>query len=292
MLSGCSSVFNETDKLKVVTSIFPIGDILQNLGGEEVEVKVLIDPGVSPHNYDPKPSDVASIADADVVFMVGGEFDGWINQLVADAGVSSERVVQLKDFVNLRPYGGKTMLNENGETVDVSVTDENFDPHFWLSPKRVGEIVDPVTDKYKELDPDNAALYDWENDDFKTEIDALNSYIEGEVTKLTTRELITFHDSFGYLADDYGLAVIGTVEELAGIEPTPERMTKLNDLIKDRNLKVIFIEPQLSSDVVSALADDLRVQIGELDPIGGVGGRVTYQSLIRHNIIEIGTYMK
>jgi zinc transport system substrate-binding protein len=76
--TGCANSFTSTDKLKIVTSIFPIGDILENLGGDEVEVKVLVSPGASPHNYDPKPSDIAAITEADVVFVVGGEFDNWM----------------------------------------------------------------------------------------------------------------------------------------------------------------------------------------------------------------------
>jgi len=306
VMTGCADSFTGGGKIKVVTSIFPIGNIIENLGGDEVEVKVLVDPGLSPHTYDPQPSDVTAVADADLVFVVGGDFDNWIQELVKDAGVSEERVVELKDFVTLRPFGeghhhGEDESgeeNKDGEVEDEDhehageITDENFDPHFWLSPTRVMEMIDDITAKFKEMDPDNAALYDWENDDFMTEIDSLNEFIDTEVEKFATRKLITFHPSFGYFADDYGLEVVGTIEELAGVEPTPEKLQVLSDAIKKNNLNVIFIEPQLSSDVVEALTTDLRVQIGELDPLGGIDGRVTYQSLIRHNVIEMRTYMK
>lgn len=289
-MTGCADSFTGGDKIKVVTSIFPIGNIIENLGGEEVEVKVLVDPGISPHNYDPKPSDVAAVADADVIFVVGGDFDGWIQNLVMDAGVNEERVVELKDFITLRPFSE----DEAGEATHEGdeVNDENFDPHFWLSPTRVMEMIDDITAKFKEMDPDNAALYDWENDDFEMEINGLNDFINTEVAQFATKQLITYHNSFQYFADDYGLEVVGTVEQLAGLEPTPEKLQTVSDVIKENDLNVVFIEPQLSSDVVEALTSDLRVQIGELDPLGGVDGRVTYQSLIRHNVIEMRTYMK
>jgi len=292
LLSGCNSNFSSSDKLKVVTSIFPLGDILQNLGGEEVEVKVLIDPGLSPHDYDPKPSDISTISDADVIFMVGGSFDGWMNNIVSDAGVSPDRVIKLKDMVTLLPYGDQTITSEDGTVSEVAVTEENFDPHFWLSPMRVREMVDGINQEYKKMDPDNAALYDWEKDDFLTELDALDQFIKSEVDQFTIKKMVTFHNSFGYFAHDYGLEVIGTIEDIAGVEPTPEKLRAVNDLIKENNLSVVFIEPQLSTKVVEALTNDLPVQIGELDPLGGIEARVTYQSLIRYNVIEMRTYMK
>ena len=257
--------------MKVVATIYPIADIAQNLGGNLVKAESFIEPGMSPHNYEAKPSDVEKLVNADIILVVGAGLDQWIVDLARGAGVDESKIVDLSSGVEL-------ITNEEGG---------QGDPHYWMSPKRVLNIIDPIKNKLVENDPSHQEDYIRFYDDFTEELDNLILDMADKIGTFRSKDIVTFHEAFSYLAVDFGINIVGVIEPTIGLEPTPQELEDIIKKVDEYQVRAVFIEPQLSSDIVEALKDDPNVQIGVLDPLGGIEGRNTYIGLMKYNLLEL-----
>ncbi|MFA4931088.1 MAG: metal ABC transporter substrate-binding protein [Patescibacteria group bacterium] len=275
-LAGCSNpFFNQEDdgRIKVVSSIYPMADIVSNLGGPWVKSDVLVAPGQSPHTYDPQPSDVAKLSQADLVLVVGVGLDDWVVKMAESSGIDKNKIVDLSQYVTLREF------NAGGES--------GQDPHYWVSPRRAMEFVDDITSRMKEIDSGHATDYDSYLEGYNIELTAIDAEIVERVNTFTSKDVVVFHDAFGYFAADYGLNVAGVFEITPGTEPTPQELEGIVKTVKDLGVRAVFKEPQLSSQIVEAVQNDLGLGLGVLDPLGGIEGRLTYISLVKSNLLEL-----
>ncbi len=249
----------------VLTTIYPIYDILVNVAGDKVTVDYLLKPGASPHNYDLSPRQAKTLADADQVVVIGLGLDDW-----ALNSVSEDRLLNLSTAVNLRYYGPNSP-----------------DPHYWLSPENGVLIAHQLAASLAELVPDEADYFYERADEFISNLRQADTLWREKLFSLNNWNLFVYHDAWDYLADHYALKVIASLEPPAGKELSPKYLDSVLAIIRESNTEVLFIEPQQDPDSALAYTQGLVNKTAVLDPLGGVETRQSYLSLLNYNIETI-----
>jgi ABC-type Zn uptake system ZnuABC Zn-binding protein ZnuA len=252
----------------VATTIFPLYDITRQLAGPAIDVRLMLPPGASPHTFDPTPSLVRVLAQAQVVFVIGHGLDDWAARLAQSAGVS--RVVVVDRGVTLRREAGGAI-----------------DPHYWLAPANGKAIAQTVAGELEGLVPAGRAGIRRALTSYLGRLDAVDAEIRGILADLPVRRIATFHDAFGYFAEAFGLEVAAVFEPYPGREPSPRFVAEFQRQVRASGVRTLFAEPQLSLEPLRPLARDLGVTLSVLDPVGGVAGRDTYLALLRFNARQV-----
>ncbi len=260
--AGCGNV-RQSGKLKVAATIFPIYDFVKNIGGEFVEPILIVRPGESPHTFSPTIRDLKRIKGAKAIFVNNFGLDEWVKKIASSAGI-------------------KNIVNVN-ETLSSVVKAHNGNPHLWLNPDYAIEECRIIRDTLCRIDPPHSKAYEKNFENYTEKIKAESEEIKKELSDLKNKNFVAFHPAYEYFAEYFGLNEIAVVEETPGQKPTPKKIMAIENLIKSGKVKVIFKEPQLSSDVVDAIKEDTGVKVSELDPLGGVSGRESYMALIKYD---------
>ncbi len=282
-------------RVQIAATIFPVYDIINQVGRDLVAPQLLLPAGASPHTFDPSPRDIEKLADAEVVLAIGHSIDNWADTLAASADVP---VRTLDTGVAFREFGVSMHADEHADDhhdedeheEEASHDDhahEGEDPHYWLSPIQAMQMANNVVEILSALDPANTRTYQANAREFRQTIEANMIDWRRELALISDPEIITFHDAFGYFAADLGVEVVATVEPFAGQQPTPQYLAELGHTIEDTGVTALFLEPQLASNSIEAFAKDNNLTLGTLDPIGGVDGRDSYVALIEYNVNQI-----
>ncbi len=282
--SGCSGKVapEKNDKLQIVTSIFPIADIIKNVGGNEVDVKQLVQPGQSPHTYEPLPKDMIAVSKADIFAVVGLGLEFWSDKMLGN--VQNDRLIKIVYADHIAP------LKEQEEHISDHEESEHhhgmYDPHIWLSPKNAIIIAEVTRDALVEAKPSKKDYFINRCKTYVNSLNELDRWVMSETQLFSHKEFIAFHPAWGYLAKDYGLKQIAAIEESPGKEITPEKLSSLIKQIKSHNLNAIFSEPQFNPKTVEILASEANIKVLVLDPIGSPesSDRNNYINLIKTNV--------
>ena len=247
--------------LAIVVTVHPLALLLEEIGGERVAVHVLVPPGASPHEFEPRPSDLIRVARADAFLKVGGGLDDWAERLFA----ASETSGAISSLLEL-----------------VSRTD---DPHVWIDPILVRDEIDPaLTALLIRLDPANDAHFNERASRFRNSLDELDREIR-ILLGTDAQHYVAFHNAWVYFAARYALKEIAVVQEMAGEEPTPRELGNLVREARRVRLKSILVEPQLDPRLATTLANEFGGTTVLVDPLGDPGDpeRSTYAGLLRFN---------
>ncbi len=274
LISGCvNNAEKESDeKLNVIVSILPQKAFVKAVGGNHVTVNELIPPGGSPATYEPKPSDLALVENADIYFRVGhipfekSHADKFA-ELNPDMGVVDTSVnVELR-YVGEHEEHSHGHEGETGgeEYAEDGLGPKGVDPHVWLSPMQVKKQVDVITETLSKEDPENSGLYQSNAENFKKQLDELHDEIDSKFEELKTDKLMVFHPAWGYFASEYGLEQIAV--EQSGKEPTAKELQQLIDEAKEENIKVIFVQSQFSKESAESIAEEIGAVVVSIDPL-------------------------
>lgn len=157
------------------------------------------------------------------------------------------------------------------------------DPHFWLDPVRMTGTVDALVEAFAKLDPPGADGFKARGEEVKKSLSALHASIDARSKGWTKKTIVTFHGSMGYFADRYGLKIAAVVEPFPGKEPTPRYIKDVLGAIQKSQASALFSEPQLDKKPAQVIADQAKLPLFELDPVGGSAGVDTYEKLLTHN---------
>lgn len=273
---------DESGRPMYVATIQPLASILSEITGNRAEVVCLLKPGTSPHTYDATPSDAGMIENAKGLFHVHPMTDGWV------AKFENPHVFEVFDFVpdELRRVF-EDMDPDHGLDKDAHGDGENYDPHFWMSPKVVKSVVPKLIEALSEVDPDGASVYKLNGEKLIQKLDELDNEISEMLKPYAGEALLLFHPSFLYYMNDYGLEFAGVIEPFPGKEPTPKYLMELVGHIEEHNVKAIVTEPQLPMAPAETLAAETGLPTVVLDPLGGYEGRESYFDLIRYNTRQL-----
>jgi ABC-type Zn uptake system ZnuABC Zn-binding protein ZnuA len=246
--------------VQVVTTVSPITNIVQNIGGDRVSVTGIVPEGVNSHTFEPAPSDAVVMEDADIVFINGLHLEEPTREL-AEANVGDGvPIVQLADRT----------ISEDEYIFDFSFPrSEGFpNPHLWTNPPYAKDFAEIVRDELSALDPEGAPTFEENFDAFAERVDALDAAIRSatETVAGEDRKLLTYHDSFPYFAREYGWEVVGAIQPSDFAEPTPQEIVGLIEQIRAEDLPAIFgsevfpspVLEQIAAETGSTYVDDLR----------------------------------
>jgi manganese/iron transport system substrate-binding protein len=295
LLSACSASGPETTasagKLKVVATTTLIGDIVKNIGGEQIDLSVLLPIGADPHNYEPSPKDLAQVANAEVVFTNGAGLEGFMTRLLENAG-SKATIISLSD--------GLTLIDAAEEGAQAENTDHGgSDPHVWMDPNNVQHWVDRIEQVLSEADPGHATTYRANSQAYQQALSDLDSWISQQVAQVpqANRKIVSDHVVFGYFARRYGFeqvgAVIPSISTLAS--PSAQELASLEETIKNLGVRAIFVDSTVNPTLSQRIASDTQTQVvpvysGSLSPASGPAA--TYLDFMRANVSAIVQALK
>jgi ABC-type Zn uptake system ZnuABC Zn-binding protein ZnuA len=256
----------ESGKLKVAATIFPLSDIVKNIGGDKVTVLTVMPPGASPHTFEVRPQTVEASMGTKILFKIGAGLDEWVEGITGAMDRKPE-IVDLSQHIKLR-----------------KLPDGTVDPHYWLSIENGMIVAKTVAEKLSALDPANKEFYDENLINYLQQLTNANEELKKMFVNLTDKKFVTFHEAWFYFANAYGLDVVAAFEPFPGKEPTPDFIASFTKTIKENNVKVLFTEPQFSTEVVKQLAKDIGIKLEVLDPIGGTSPQTdSYIYMIKSN---------
>lgn len=271
--------------LKVLTSIYPLVLIVQELGGTRAAVDTLVAPGASPHTFEPVPSDMTKLVQARFFIRVGGGLDGWSDKLLGAAPRALETVTLLAAR-NLKPLKHHDASGNGHADHQTASAGKGSDPHFWLDPIRVRDVVNPlVTAHLIRADPTGRVYYEHRSREFREKLTALDAAIRLEIGKSRVRKYVAFHNTWRYFAERYGLEEVAVVQEYAGEEPTPREVADLVRNARAAGITKIMVEPQLNPRIARTIATEFGGGTIMADPLGDPAdpARSTYEKLMMFN---------
>ncbi len=286
LVSGCNTVqpAKPSDaRLKVVATTTIVGDVVRQIGGEDIELKVLLPPGSDPHSFAASPQDAIQVHDAAIVFANGAGLEEFLTPLLENAGGKAE-VVRLSDSLPLLQGGHEHEGEEEHE----------YDPHTWTSPRNVSAWIPLIEKALSEHDPAHAETYRQRAVTYRGELEALDRWVAEQIEQIPPerRLLVTDHLAFGYLAQHYGLKQVGAAipsfSTLA--EPSAQELAMLEDAIRKQGVPAIFVGSTVNPALAERIAADTGIKVVHLytgSLTGPDGPAPTYVDYIRYNVTAI-----
>jgi zinc transport system substrate-binding protein len=251
-------------KVKVVVSILPQEYFVERVGGERVEVEVLVGPGQSPHTYEPTPKQVAALADGQVYFRIGMPFEDVLAEKIKGM-FPGLRVVDTRKGITLRRMTADEAAADAREEGAHSGTGGEPDPHTWLDPRLVKVQARTIADALEEIDAGHREEYEKNLAAFVADLDAVDKRIRAALAGVKGRDFFVYHPAFGYFADAYGLRQVPV--EIEGKEPGAKQLATLIDRAKAEHVKVIFVQAQFSSKWAQTVAQAIGGAVVPMDDL-------------------------
>ncbi|MGZ5813884.1 MAG: metal ABC transporter substrate-binding protein [Xanthobacteraceae bacterium] len=276
------------DKLHVIASFSILGDLLRNVGGERVQVGILVGPNGNAHVYAPSPGDARSVADAKLVFVNGLGFEGWLERLVKASGTKAPIIVATKGIK------ARERVGESGHYHD----HDTADPHAWQSVANAKVYVANIRDALIAADPAGKDVYAANAAAYLARLDALERDVREVIAKVPAdrRRVITSHNAFGYFQDAYGVAFTAPQGVSTEAEASARDVAAIITQIKKQKIPAVFLENVTDPRLVQQIARETGAKIGGTlysDALtDDKGDATTYIDLIRHNLKQLAAALE
>jgi ABC-type Zn uptake system ZnuABC Zn-binding protein ZnuA len=300
------------EKLRVVATTSIIGDVVAQVGGEAIELTVLMGAGQDPHSYAPSAAQLTAVARAHVIFVNGWDLEERLLRDLENIAEGLAPLIPVSAYVEPLEYGADGHLHHDDDHAhedddDHAHEDDHdhgpIDPHTWFDVRSVVQWVDNILHALEDLDPANEELYEANAEAYIAELRALDEYIRDQVRPIPqeNRKLVTSHDSLGYFGRAYGFEIIGTL--IPGLstmaEPSASDLAALIREMREEGVCAIFVETIASDRLGQVVAGELtgcaNVQVatlytGALDEPGS--GADSYIGMMRANVDTIVSALK
>ncbi|MET1416735.1 zinc ABC transporter substrate-binding protein [Roseibium sp. HPY-6] len=260
--------------IKVVASFSILGDMVEQVVGDHVEVTTIVGPDADAHVYQPSVADARSVAEADVIFVNGMGFETWSDTLIAESGTKGTVYVATE---------GITAVLVEGE----------IDPHAWNALTNGVIYVQNIADAMSEAMPDHATEFQANAASYISTLYALHAETLQRLAALPEdrRTVVTAHDAFGYLADAYGMNFVAPIGIDTEAEPSAQELASLITQIREDGVAALFVENITSPALVQQIADETGLKIGGQlfsDALSERGGPATsYLAMFEHNLGQL-----
>ena len=286
MIKSCLLIFlmaapaGANQNLSVFVSIVPQKYFVQRIAKDRVSVSVMVLPGASPAVYEPKPRQMAELAEARIYFAIGVPFEGaWMDRIAGanpkmkvvhcDKGIEKMAMAAHRHEHDAHEHSGQ---NPDKKDAHDSKTEHEhhhaghgLDPHIWLSVPLVKIQAKAILDALKQEDPENAGFYQTNHDAFMAELNALDRELKTILAAKKGAAFMVFHPSWGYFARDYGLVQMPI--ELEGKSPKPAQLVELVEMARARSIEVVFVSPQFSQKSAQLIAREIKGRVVVADPL-------------------------
>lgn len=296
-LSGCqaqssrvSSGTKGSGKLQVVATTTILGDVVNKIAGEEIDLTTLLPYGADPHTFEPAPQDLAVIAQADLILINGAGLETFMDKILANAreGIAIINASEGIDFLSL---AGEHLEGQSGTQ---SAGQTELDPHVWFDPQNVIIWSQNIARTLGQIDQTHAQVYTTNQQAYQAELENLDRWIQNQVGMLPAdrRKLVTDHEVFGYFAVRYGFEQVGAVipSFSPGAESSAQQIASLEEKIRALGVPAIFVGKSVNPNLAERIATDTGIQIvplytGSLTEPDGEAG--TYIELMHFDISAI-----
>jgi zinc/manganese transport system substrate-binding protein len=267
------------DKLKVVATFSILGDLVRNVGGDRIELTMLVGPNADAHVYSPAPADSKKVADAKVVVVNGLGYEGWISRLVNAAGTKAPVVVATKG-IKERKAGGHGHGHGHSGT----------DAHAWQSVGNAKIYVTNIRDALAAADPQGKTVYEANAAAYLAQLDQLDQEVRAAVAAIPAerRKIITNHEAFGYFKQAYGVDFIAPQGVSTEAEPSARDVARIITQIKKQKIPAVFLENITDPRLMQRISQESGARIGGRlfsDALtDGSGAAPSYIEMMRHNV--------
>jgi zinc/manganese transport system substrate-binding protein/manganese/iron transport system substrate-binding protein len=282
-----------------VATISVVRDLVEQVGGDRVEVSTIVPVGGSPETFQPKPSDAGTISEAQVVFKNGLGLEAWLDDLLESAGNQEQTVVELSEGLEPIDEGeeheeehGEGEHEEDGHGEEAHGHEHaEGNPHFWLDVANAQHYVEEIRDTLIEVDPEGAKEYRSNAREYLGRLERLDGYVEERTGSIPEdrRKLVTFHDAFPYFAEAYGFEMVGVILQNPDAEPSSREVAEVVQTVEREQVPAVFTEPQFSSGLADTIAQEADVEVHELytDTLVRDEAGDTYEAMMRTNTDRI-----
>ena len=284
MLIGCAAVAAEAE-LSIVCTDFPCYDFARAVAGGRADLSMLIKPGAEVHAYDPAPSDIMAISEADLFIYIGGESDAWAESILDGLGEKAPRTLRMLDCVT-------DLIEEEHDEAQAHAVDEDpeYDEHIWTSPVNAARMVDAVGEVMAQIDPDRGDAYLKAAADYSAQIGAIDAEIRRIVDSAKRREMV-FADRFPfiYFTRAYGIDHIAAFPSCTtDTEPSAQILAKLIRRVADDHLPVVYTIEMSTQAIARTVAEETGCRILTMQSLQTVSqsdfeAGETYVSIMRQN---------
>lgn len=307
-------------KLKVAASFYPMYDFASKIGADQIDLINLVPSGTEPHDWEPSASDLTSLEKSDVFIYSGAGMEHWVDRVLNSLTNSGLTVVEASDGISLRTNDDDEDEDHDHEDHDHDHEDHDhdhedhnheedshfsdltgheshaghshdggLDPHVWLNPEYAKKEMENIKNAFVSADPENKDFYEANYKKYAAEFDQLDEDFHSTIEPLPNREIVVAHEAYGYLCDAYGLTQIGVEGLTPDSEPTPRRMARIIDFVREHHVKVIFFEALTSSKSADTVAAETGIKTAVLNPLEGLSreeleGGSDYLSVMRDNL--------
>ncbi len=294
------------DKLKVVASFSILGDFVQNVGGDHVEVTTLVGPDGDAHVYEPKPDDAKAMAAAKLVFVNGLAFEGWLDRLVessgykgplikATDGIEPEKMEEGHDHDHAEGKKKEEHDHDHAEGQKEKGHDHDhahgeFDPHAWQSVANAQVYVKNIAKALCAVEKADCDTFKANAEAYSKQLQALDGEIKDAVSKIpeNRRTVITSHDAFGYFSHAYGVKFLAPEGVSTESEASAKDVARLIQQIREDKASALFVENISDPRLIEQISSETGLKIGGAlysDALSGKGGPApTYIDMMKHNV--------
>jgi len=268
---------------RVVTTTSVLADLARLALGPSATVTSIVPAGVDVHTFEPSPSDVRSLAQANLVLANGLGLDGWVTPLLDAAGVPTKALLLLGEGLDASA-GWSYLPGGTG-------TSGAHDPHIWMDPRGAALYVQRIAARATIDDPADAAAIATASGAGLASITALDAQIAAGFAEVASKQIVTFHDAFGYFARAYGITVVGVAVASPGQDPSAKEIAALITAIRATGVRAIFSEAQLPAKVLEQIARDSGAKVlgGLYSDALGLAPADSYLGLMRFDAAAILT---
>ena len=274
-------------KIKVVASLTDLADFATIVGGEKVQVDCIVRGTQNPHFIDVKPSYMMKLKSADLFLMIGMELELWAPQIIDGSRNSNLVVVDCSRNVK--------KLEVPTSKTDASAGDVHplGNPHYWLDPENAQFVLQEIFESLSRISPSDREYFKKNMDEYVRKLNAKISEWTALMKPLQGTKLVTYHTSFSYFANRFGLTVVGYVEPKPGIPPSPSHSADLIKLMRSSGVKLIGLEQYFEDSTPTQIAATTGANLVRLSTsVGGVEGTDDYLKLIEYNVKAIVAAVK
>ncbi len=299
VLAGCGNGSTKTnsgnDKMKVITTFYPVYEFVRQVGGDKVDVTMLLKPGVEPHDWEPTAKELAEIKTAKVFFYHGAGLEP-VDKLLKKEVLGAATAVEVSSGVEQIAIKDEDDDEHEHEGQGTQHEDEHhhMDMHTWLDPVAAQQEIKNIAEALANIDPQNREYYLKNAENYLQELSKLDQEYKTALSQTARRDIITSHAAFGYLAKRYDLRQVAVMGLSPDSEPTPEKMAAVVDFCREHQVKVIFFETIVSPKLSQTIAKETGASLLVLNPIESLTEEEmkqgkNYLIIMRENLANLKT---
>lgn len=279
------SSFSAEQRLKVVTTFAPAYSLAAAIVGEHADVQNLLPANASLHEYTLSPRDVQKLTSAQLLVMNGAGLETWLGKALKSVeSRPGVRIVKLAEHLETSLiHNDSAHAHAHGH--DHAHDHGHYNPHLWLDPVLMMQAVTNLTQGLIAADPANQAHYRRNSIHILEKLQLLHADFQEQTREIQKVAFLTYHNAFAYLAKRYSLNLAGVVEEIPEISPSPRELKALHARIKEKQVKVLFVEPGFRMRLANQIGRDAKIKVAELDPFEtGELSAGAYEKVMRRNL--------